>query len=153
MNAAAAAHRVVGAALVMLVATLPTAWAQTAAPAPAQPVVPRPIDIPPWFTQSFLDLPDELQAATQEKKRLLLYFGQDGCPYCRRLMEANFSQRAIVDKTRTNFRAIALDIWGDLDVTWTDGRRSTEKELAKQLKVQFTPTLLLLDEQGRIDVR
>ncbi|HSW26273.1 MAG TPA: thioredoxin fold domain-containing protein, partial [Burkholderiaceae bacterium] len=111
------------------------------------------IDIPPWFTQSFLDLPDELQAATQEKKRLLLYFGQDGCPYCRRLMEANFSQRAIVDKTRANFRAIALDIWGDLEVTWTDGRRSTEKELAKQLKVQFTPTLLLLDEQGRIDVR
>ncbi|HEY6353856.1 MAG TPA: thioredoxin fold domain-containing protein, partial [Burkholderiaceae bacterium] len=115
--------------------------------------MPRPIDIPPWFTQSFLDLHDELQAATRENKRLLLYFGQDGCPYCRRLMEVNFSQRAIVDKTRANFRAIALDIWGDLDVTWTDGRRTTEKQLARQLKVQFTPTLLFLDEQGRIDTR
>ena len=115
--------------------------------------MPRPIDIPPWFTQSFLDLQDELHSANQENKRLLLYFGQDGCPYCRRLMEVNFSQRAIVDKTRTNFRAIALDIWGDLEVTWTDGRRTTEKQLAKQLKVQFTPTLLFLDEQGRIDTR
>ncbi|HEY6514044.1 MAG TPA: thioredoxin fold domain-containing protein [Burkholderiaceae bacterium] len=152
MNAVAAARRI-GVALVMLAAALPTAWAQPAASALAQPVVPRPIDIPPWFTQSFLDFPDELQAATQEKKRLLLYFGQDGCPYCRRLMEVNFSQRAIVDKTRANFRAIALDIWGDLEVTWTDGRRTTEKELAKQLKVQFTPTLLFLDEQGRIHTR
>jgi thioredoxin-related protein len=119
----------------------------------AQPALPRPIDVPPWFTQSFLDLQDELQAATQQKKRLLLYFGQDGCPYCRRLMEVNFSQRTIVDKTRANFRAIALDIWGDLDVTWTDGRRTTEKQLAKQLNVQFTPTLLFLDEQGRIETR
>ena len=123
------------------------------AQAPTQPALPRPIDIPPWFTQSFLDLHDELQAAAQEKKRLLLYFGQDGCPYCRRLMEVNFSQRTIVDKTRANFRAVALDIWGDLDVTWTDRRRTTEKQLAKQLNVQFTPTLLFLDEQGRVEAR
>jgi thioredoxin-related protein len=68
-------------------------------------------------------------------------------------MEVNFSQRTIVDKTRANFRAVALDIWGDLDVTWTDRRRTTEKQLAKQLNVQFTPTLLFLDEQGRVETR
>ena len=122
--------RFAGKTIALLTIVLPAALAQ----APAQPMVPRPIDIPPWFTQSFLDLRDELQAATQEKKRLLLYFGQDGCPYCRRLMEVNFSQRTIVDKTRAGFRAIALDIWGDLEVTWTDGRRSTEKQLARQLQ-------------------
>lgn len=117
------------------------------------PAVPRPIDIPPWFAQSFLDLQDEVATAARENKRVMLYFGQDGCPYCRRLMEVNFSQRAIVDKVRGSFRAIALDIWGDLDVTWTDGRRTTEKQLARQLKVQFTPTLLFLDEQGRVTTR
>jgi thioredoxin-related protein len=126
-----------------------TAFAQ----ALAEPALPRPIDIPPWFTQSFLDLQDELQSAAHDKKRLLLYFGQDGCPYCRRLMEVNFSQRTIVDKVRGSFHAIALDIWGDLEVTWTDGRRMTEKQLARQLKVQFTPTLLFLDEQGRVEMR
>jgi thioredoxin-related protein len=142
------------AALVLLwAAALAPACAQTGTPVAAPPAVPRPIDIPPWFAQSFLDLGDELQQAHQEKKRLLLYFGQDGCPYCRRLMEVNFSQHAIVDKTRASFRAIALDIWGDLEVTWTDGRRSTEKQLARQLKVQFTPTLLFLDEQGRVETR
>ena len=149
MSFAAAWCRVAGRAIALFAIAASAALAQV----PAQPAVPRPIDIPPWFTQSFLDLRDELQAATQDKKRLLLYFGQDGCPYCRRLMEMNFSQRAIVDKTRANFRAIALDIWGDLEVTWTDGRRMTEKQLAKQLQVQFTPTLLFLDEQGRVDTR
>jgi thioredoxin-related protein len=121
--------------------------------AQTQPLVPRPIDIPPWFAQSFLDLQDEVATAAKENKRVMLYFGQDGCPYCRRLMEVNFSQRAIVDKTRANFRAIALDIWGDLDVTWIDGRHTTEKQLARTLNVQFTPTLLFLDEQGRVETR
>jgi thioredoxin-related protein len=124
------------------------AWAQAAAPAP-----PRPIDIPPWFAQSFLDLPDEVAQAARERKRLMLYFGQDGCPYCRRLMEEGFAQHAIVEKARANFRAIAMDIWGDLEVVWVDGRRISEKQLARQLKVQFTPTLLFLDERGDVVTR
>jgi len=145
--AAAAASRLAVWAALGLAAMMLPAQAQTA------PQPPRPIEIPAWFATSFLDLTDELKAANQEGKRLLLYFGQDGCPYCRRLMEVNFSQRAIVDKTRANFRAIALNIWGDLEVVWTDGQQSTEKQLARQLKVQFTPTLLFLDEQGRVDTR
>ena len=38
-------------------------------------------------------------------RRLLVYFGQDGCPYCKKLMVTNFSQRSIVEKTRRNFVA------------------------------------------------
>jgi thioredoxin-related protein len=68
-------------------------------------------------------------------------------------MTANFSQRAIVDKTRKNFVAIALNLWGDREVTWIDGRVMTEKELARVLNVQFTPTLLFLDEKGAVVVR
>jgi thioredoxin-related protein len=134
----------------MFVAAL---WLPLAALAQTHPDAPRPIDIPAWFAPSFLDLPDELAAARQERKRLMLYFGQDGCPYCRVLMDVNFSQKAIVDRTREHFRAIAFNIWGDLEVTTVDGKRMTEKQFARQLGVQFTPTLLFLDEQGRVTTR
>ncbi|MCK7502390.1 MAG: thioredoxin fold domain-containing protein [Comamonadaceae bacterium] len=83
----------------------------------------------------------------------MVYFGQDGCPYCKELMQTNFSQRAIVDKTRRHFMPIALNIWGDREVTWIDGKRMAEKDFAKMLKVQFTPTLLFLDEKGEVVVR
>ena len=65
--------------------------------------------------------------------------------------EVNFAQRGIVEKTRKHFVTVALDIWGDRQVTWIDGRQMTEKELARVLNVQFTPTLLFFDErrQGR----
>jgi thioredoxin-related protein len=119
----------------------------------AQGASPHAIDIPAWFSETFLDFPEDVRDAAREKKRLLLYFGQDGCPYCKELMQTNFTQRAIVDKTRKHFVAIALNVWGDRDTTWTDGRRMTEKELARALRVQFTPTMLFLDEKGAVVAR
>jgi thioredoxin-related protein len=124
-----------------------------ALPARAQVVAPFAIDIPSWFTESFLDLPQDVRDAAKENKRLMLYFGQDGCPYCKALMQTNFSQPDLVAKTRRHFVAIALNIWGDRDVTWTDGRARREKDLAAFLKVQFTPTLLFLDERGKVVAR
>ena len=119
----------------------------------AQEPSPYAIDIPPWFTETFLDFREDVADAAKEGKRLMVYFGQDGCPYCKQLMVTNFSQRRIVDKTRRHFVAIALNIWGDRETTWTDGRTMTEKALARYLDVQFTPTLLFFDEQGRVVAR
>ena len=119
----------------------------------AQDASPYAIDIPPWFTETFLDFREDIADAAKDGRRLMVYFGQDGCPYCRQLMVTNFSQRRIVDKTHRHFVAIALNIWGDREVTWLDGRTMSEKALARALDVQFTPTLLFFDEKGSIVAR
>ncbi|MFM9968708.1 MAG: thioredoxin family protein [Burkholderiales bacterium] len=119
----------------------------------AQVASPYAIDIPKWFTETFLDFREDVRDAAKENKRLLVYFGQDGCPYCTELMQSSFTQPRIVDKTRKNFVAIALNVWGDREVTWVDGKTEREKDFAKRLKVQFTPTILLLDEKGGIAAR
>lgn len=122
-------------------------------PAQAQVVSPHAIDIPKWFTETFLDFREDVREAARENRRLLIYFGQDGCPYCTELMQTSFTQPRIVDKTRKHFTAIALNVWGDREVTWVDGRTEREKDFAKRMKVQFTPTILLLDEKGGILAR
>ena len=119
----------------------------------AQEAAPYAFDIPPWFASTFLDFREDIGDAAREGRRLLVYFGQDGCPYCEQLMVTNFSQRTIVEKTRKNFVAVALNLWGDREVAWIDGRAMTEKELARLLKVQFTPTLLFFDEKGAVVAR
>jgi thioredoxin-related protein len=124
-----------------------------ALPARAQPVGPYANDIPTWFTESFLDLRQDVADLATDGKRLMLYFGQDSCPYCKALMQTNFSQPDIVAKTRKHFVAIALNIWGDRDVTWTDGKVRREKDFAAFLKIQFTPTLVFLDERGKVVAR
>jgi thioredoxin-related protein len=109
--------------------------------------------LPPVFVETLLELPDDAAQAAKSGKRLLLYFGQVGCPYCKELMQTSFTQKAIVDKVAKHFLPIAFNLFGDREVTWFDGKQRSEKEFAKHLKVQFTPTLLLLDEKGNVIAR
>jgi thioredoxin-related protein len=111
------------------------------------------IEIPDWFKPSFLDFGQDIAEATKHRKRLMVYFGQDGCPYCRELMRVNFRQKDIVDETRKNFDALAINIWGDREVVWLDRRHYTEKSFAAFLKIQFTPTILFFDEHGTVVLR
>jgi len=121
--------------------------------AQTQVASPHAIAIPSWFTETLLDFKEDVAEAARENKRVLVYFGQDGCPYCRALMQGSFGPGASADKTRRHFVAIALNIWGDREVSWLDGQRTTEKVLARQLGVQFTPTLLFLDTDGQLALR
>src|SRR3954447_16509224 len=74
-------------------------------------------DIPRWFATTFLDFREDVADAARDGKRLMAYFGQEGCPYCARLMIDNFSQRDIVATMQRSFVAVALDLWGDRDTT------------------------------------
>ncbi|TCV84091.1 thioredoxin family protein [Sulfurirhabdus autotrophica] len=136
--------------LVLFWISMPTLAAETP---PSTPPSPHAIEIPSWFKESFLDLDKDIKEAAAEKKRVMLYFGQDGCPYCTKLMQVNFSQKDIVAQMHRYYDAIALNIWGDREVTWLDGKTRTEKEFAAFLRVQFTPTLLFIDEQGMVVLR
>lgn len=107
----------------------------------------------PWFKESFLDLREDIAEAKQAKRRLMLYFHQDGCPYCSKLIRDNFGQKSISDKTRKHFDVVALNLWGDREVTDLAGKAMPEKEFAKSMKVQFTPTLVMFDEQGNVALR
>jgi thioredoxin-related protein len=127
--------------------------ALVALPAMAQQPSPHAIDIPRWFSNSLLDFKDELPEAARDGKRVMVYIGQDGCPYCKALMKTSFAPGPIADLVRRHFVAIAINIWGDAEVTWIDGRRFTEKSLARELKVQFTPTLLFFETDGRLALR
>jgi len=110
-------------------------------------------EIPGWFKNSFLDLHEDVTEATADGKRLLVYFGQEGCPYCAQLFNTNFSQAHIADYTRKHFDALAIDLWGNREVTDFSGNKMPEKELAARLKVRFTPTILFFNEKGETVLR
>ncbi len=110
-------------------------------------------EYPAWFKESFLDFSEDLAEATSEGKRLVIFFHQDGCPYCNALVERNFSQKDIAEKAQKNFDMIAINMWGDRPVTDLDGQQYTEKTFAEKLRVQFTPTIIFFDEQGKVVLR
>jgi thioredoxin-related protein len=108
---------------------------------------------PAWFKESFLDIREDVEEAKEAGKRVILYFYQDGCPYCAKLLKDNFGNREIAQKTQQHFEVIAINMWGDREVTDLAGEASTEKHFAEGLRVQYTPTLLMMDEAGKVILR
>lgn len=129
-----------------LLLALALACAALAARAQAQ-------EVPAWFGESFLEFPQDVKEAAAEGKRLMLYFWQPGCPACRRMKETTFADRAIEERTSRRFIAVALNIFGERELQWTDGRTMREKELARELKIRGTPTVVFLDEKGAVVLR
>lgn len=114
----------------------------------------QPVEIPAWFKPSFLDVRADVEEAAESGKRLMLYFHQNGCPYCAKLVNDNFGKsKQVVDYMHKHFDAIDMNMWGDRPVVGLDGKDYNEKSYAASLKVWFTPTILFFDEQGKVALR
>ncbi|MBT8434979.1 MAG: thioredoxin fold domain-containing protein [Gammaproteobacteria bacterium] len=112
-----------------------------------------PSEKPDWFKESFLEFEDDVAEAAAAGRRVMLYFHQDGCPYCSKLVEENFADPELKANIIKYFDGISLNMWGDREVVSVGGRDFTEKTFAEALKVQYTPTLVFLDENGKVALR
>jgi len=111
------------------------------------------VEKPAWFKLSFMELPEDVLEAEKNGKRLILYFYQDGCPYCEKLLHDNFGREDIATKTQKNFELIAINMWGDREMVDLQGNTTIEKDFANHMKVMYTPTMLFLDEKGKVVLR
>lgn len=100
----------------------------------------------PWFQDTFLDLSEDLEEAQSQNKRLVIFWEQRGCPYCRAMHEVNFRIPRIVDYLKDNFFSLQLNMWGDREVTDFDGEKLSEKDLARKYRILFTPTMQFFPE-------
>lgn len=104
------------------------------------------LHVQPWFHDSFLNLNDDLAEAHASGKRLVIFWEQRGCPYCKRLHEVNLRIPRIAKTVQDGFVAIQLNMWGDREVTDFDGEVLKEKDLAEKWGVLFTPTVQFFPE-------
>ena len=58
----------------------------------------------------------------QNKKGLIIYFGQKFCPYCKAHINNNWGQKDIIKYTQDNFDVIAINVKGQRPVINTDGK-------------------------------
>jgi len=110
-------------------------------------------EYPAWFKESFLNFGEDVQEAASKNKRVLLYFYQDGCPYCSKMVKDNFGRADIARTMQADLETIAINMWGDRDVVTIEGKPYAEKNFAAALRVNFTPTLVFLNEQGKVALR
>jgi thioredoxin-related protein len=110
-------------------------------------------ELPNWFKATFMDFSEDLEEASDEGRHVMIYFHQDGCPYCAKLVEDNFHNEKLVSKLQQDFDVIETNMWGDRELTDWQGNDYTEKEFSSKMKIQFTPTILFLNTKGETLLR
>lgn len=99
-----------------------------------------------WFTITFRNISDDIEAAKAEGKRLVIIYEQRGCIYCKRMHEVYFKDPEIRDYIKANFMVVQYNLFGDEEVTDLDGQVLTEKTAARKWGYIFTPTIVFLPE-------
>jgi len=86
------------------------------------------------------------------EKPLAVFFEQNNCPNCDNLHQTVL---AGVDTAKTidQFRNVQLDMWSDTKVVTPEGIAMSAKEWAKQLKINYAPSIVLFDKQGKEIIR
>ena len=100
-----------------------------------------------WMRDTFKDLREDLAEANSEGKRLVLFFEQRGCIYCKKMHEEVFSDPTVSDYIEEHFFVVQLNLHGDTDAVDFDGEEMSEKDLARRWGILFTPTIMFLPQE------
>jgi len=113
--------------------------------------------IPSWFKDSFLDFRDDAKEAAESGKHMLVFADLKGCPYCAQMLKDNFMKSTAEGGNREfiqkHFDSIHIDIKGSREIAFNEDTEVSEKDLARALKVSFTPTLLFMDANNKVVAR
>jgi len=102
-----------------------------------------------WYLESFLDLAEDIDAATVKGKRLAVMWGLKGCPACRRMHQVHLADPATEGYIKTHFEILHLNIIGARIATDLDGGKLGEKALAARYGIEGTPSIQFFPETSQ----
>lgn len=95
------------------------------------------------------NFPDEIAAAKEQGKFLVIMFQQIGCPYCEEMRARVYPDPRVQKYYTGRFVLIESNIRGDLDIVSPKGKAMTEKKYARKNRIRATPTFIYFDKNGK----
>lgn len=99
------------------------------------------------------DYQSEIKALAGEKKFLVLFFNQAGCPYCDKMKSRVHPTARVMKYFTKHFIMMESDIKGNLNIVMPDGTHGTERDFAKKNRVRATPVFIFYDKDGTSALR
>ncbi|MBI5815014.1 MAG: thioredoxin fold domain-containing protein [Nitrospinae bacterium] len=100
------------------------------------------------FEPHFGVMQDELKAAAGNGKTLMIYFWQEGCPYCEKLEKNVLSSPKVRKIITESFRPVEVNIFGSREAVDFAGAAGEEKKFAEAQKALHTPTMVFYGKDG-----
>lgn len=103
-----------------------------------------------FFNETWGDFKEELvNAKSQGKKGILIFFEMDECPFCHYMKTNVLSQPQVQEYYRQHFLLFPVDIEGDIEITNFKGETTKQKDFAfRENRVRATPVFAFFDLQG-----
>ncbi|MCK5903357.1 MAG: thioredoxin fold domain-containing protein [Cocleimonas sp.] len=137
--------------LCLFVFSIPKSWAETVKT--GKITGGTELVFPEWFKESFLDFREDSAEAADGGKHLLLFFHVAGCPYCKKMLDDNFTSGDNAKIVQKYFDVIDLDLKGSKEIAFNKKLTVTETKLGQVLNVHYTPTLLFMSPTNNVVAR
>nr|CAA6829445.1 MAG: Unknown protein [uncultured Thiotrichaceae bacterium] len=112
-----------------------------------------PHEAPSWFKESFLDIQDDVDEASEEDRHVMLFFQLNACPYCDRMLKESFEAEPMKTLVQDSYDVIAVNVKGDREIAFNEDVSLIEKDLSEKLEVRATPAILFLNKDNNAVVR
>jgi thioredoxin-related protein len=96
--------------------------------------------------------PYDLTRPKAAGRPVAVFFEQRDCPDCDTLHARVLPDRA-TREVIGEFHNVQLDMWSDTPVTTPDGETTTARRWARDLGIQYAPTIVLFNEKGEEVIR
>jgi len=88
-------------------------------------------------------------AAETDDKIVMVFVEAEWCGICRRMESEIFPDKKIQKIVQEKYHPVTIDLDSREKVVF-NGREMTEREFAREMNVQATPTILFLDANGEV---
>ncbi|GEM_PF-344508 len=95
------------------------------------------------------DLGPAQEMAVAENKKVMIFVEAEWCGICRRLEREVFSDPAVLQKLHGSYVPVMIDVDSKTPVVF-NGEEFTVRRFAQQHNITAVPTLLFLDEKGKV---
>ncbi len=96
----------------------------------------------------FMKYDEGVRLATQQNKRIFLYFGRYGCGFCDKTNRESFSDPGLKKLYTEKFVLVYVDAEGADRLTLASGETITEQQLGAKLKTLVTPYFIYMEPDG-----
>lgn len=98
----------------------------------------------------FVAYDEGLRLARQQKKKIFLYFGREGCGWCDKTNKESFSDAGLRRTYIDHYILVYVDSESGRRLTLPNGERITEMALGERLNVFATPVFAYLEPDGKL---
>lgn len=98
---------------------------------------------------SWMSLRNAQKQASENNMKVMLFAEADWCQYCQRMHKQVFPNKSVQDSLKKYFYPVSLDVESDQKVIF-NGRKVTQRALARKFRVSGTPTTIFIDSDGKI---